>query len=94
MSWTGAIVLFAVIWFVIFLVVLPRGVQTQGEAGDVVPGTSPSAPADVNIGRKAFWTTVATLVVLGALAIVMEFRILTLDDFGFLYPESYSRSAR
>lgn len=57
MGITSAIVLFAVIWFMVFLVVLPLGMQTQTEAGEVVPGTHGSAPANVNIKRKAKVTT-------------------------------------
>ncbi len=61
MTITGAFVLFATIWFVALLVALPIGLTTQGEAGDVVPGTPSSAPADPMIGRKLVWVTVVTL---------------------------------
>ena len=44
MTITGAIVLYAVCWFMTLFVVLPIGVQSQEEAGDVVPGTPASAP--------------------------------------------------
>ncbi|MCW1951912.1 MAG: DUF1467 family protein [Octadecabacter sp.] len=57
MGITSAIVLFAVVWFMTFFVVLPLRMQTQSEAGDVVPGTPKSAPADAQIGRKARITT-------------------------------------
>ena len=57
MSITAALVLFAVIWFMVFLVVLPLRLTTQGEAGEVVPGTHKSAPADAQIGRRAKITT-------------------------------------
>jgi predicted secreted protein len=57
MTITAALVLFAVIWFMVFFVVLPLRLVTQGEAGDVVPGTHRSAPADAQIGRKARITT-------------------------------------
>ena len=52
MTITGAIVLFAVIWFVTLLVALPIGLRTQEEVGEVTPGTPASAPADPRIGRK------------------------------------------
>lgn len=54
---TSALVLFAVIWFMVFFIVLPLRNQTQGEAGEVVPGTHSSAPANANIKRKAKITT-------------------------------------
>ncbi|AKS46899.1 Predicted secreted protein [Octadecabacter temperatus] len=57
MGITSAIVLFAVVWFMTLFVVLPLRMKTQGEVGDVVPGTHTSAPADAQIGRKARITT-------------------------------------
>lgn len=35
----SGLVLFAVIWFMTFLIVLPIRVQTQGDVGEIVPGT-------------------------------------------------------
>jgi len=57
MGITSAIVLFAVIWFMVFFVVLPLNLVTQGEAGDVVPGTPESAPSNPNLRRKVRVTT-------------------------------------
>jgi predicted secreted protein len=39
------IALYFMIWWMVLFAVLPFGVRTQGEAGDVVPGTPASAPA-------------------------------------------------
>jgi predicted secreted protein len=80
MSITGAIVLFAVIWFVTLLVLLPIGLRTQGEAGDVVPGTPASAPADAMIGRKLLWTTAVTVVLWGAVSAVILWGGLSVRD--------------
>jgi predicted secreted protein len=57
MGITSALVLFAVVWFMTFFIVLPLQLKTQGEAGEVVPGTHKSAPADAQVGRKARITT-------------------------------------
>jgi predicted secreted protein len=62
MNVVSAIVLFAVIWFVVLLVALPIGLTTQQEAGKVVPGTPASAPVDAMIRKKMLWVTLATLV--------------------------------
>ncbi|QDY69836.1 DUF1467 family protein [Qingshengfaniella alkalisoli] len=62
MSITGAIVLFAVIWFMTFLCALPIRLKTQGDVGECVPGTHVSSPVNPNIGKKARITTVVTLV--------------------------------
>ena len=58
MGITSAIVLFAVIWFMVLFVVLPLRMQTQGDTGEIVPGTHASAPADAQLKRKARITTI------------------------------------
>ena len=39
MGITSALVLFFVIWFLVFLVVIPIRLETQGDVGEVEPGT-------------------------------------------------------
>lgn len=78
MGITAAIVLFAVIWFMVFFVVLPLRMTTQGEAGEIVPGTHASAPADAQIRRKAritsiwaigLWIIIAGTILSGAITV-------------------------
>lgn len=68
MSITSAIVLFAVIWFMVFFVVLPLRLKTQGEVGEIVPGTHASAPADPQLKKKAKVTTLVAFVIWGVIA--------------------------
>ncbi len=56
MGITSAIVLFAVVWFLTFFIVLPLRLETQGDVGEVVPGTHESAPSGAVVGRKARMT--------------------------------------
>jgi predicted secreted protein len=63
MTITAALVAFASIWFLTFFCVLPLRFQSQGDAGEIVPGTPASAPADAQIARKAKITTVVTSVI-------------------------------
>ena len=62
MAITSAMVLYAVIWFLTFLVVLPIRVKTQGDLGDIVPGTHAGAPEVHNLRKKAWITTAAAFV--------------------------------
>ena len=62
MTITGAIVLFSVTWFMVFLCILPTRQISQAAAGEIVPGSAASAPTDPQIGRKARLTTWITLV--------------------------------
>lgn len=89
MSITSGLVLFSIIWFMVFFVVLPLRLTTQGEAGEVVPGTHSSAPADPQIGRKArittiwavcIWAVVAGVILSGAIS------VRDLDYFGRMEP--------
>ncbi len=61
MTITGAIVLFSVTWFMVFLCILPTRQTSQAAAGEIVPGSAASAPTDPQIGRKARLTTWITL---------------------------------
>ena len=54
---TSALVLFAVIWFLTLFMVLPWGVVSQAEHGEVQPGSSESAPARPLIILKLAITT-------------------------------------
>lgn len=69
MSIMSAIALYGVIWFMTMFLVLPFRLQTQGEAGEVVPGTPSSAPSDAQMLRKVklvtFIATPAFLVIAG-----------------------------
>lgn len=44
MTITSALVLYAVIWFLTFLIVIPIRLETQGDLGKVVHGTHAGSP--------------------------------------------------
>jgi predicted secreted protein len=88
MSWMSGIVLYCSIWAVVFFMVLPLGITSQAEAGEVDPGTPASAPTDAMIARKALITTgIAAVLFAGAFAVI-RFHLFTLDDIPFLTPPS------
>ncbi|MEN8893511.1 DUF1467 family protein [Planktotalea arctica] len=62
MGITSALVLFAVIWFMTFLIVIPIRLQTQGDVGVVVPGTHAGSPEHHNLKKKAWITTAISFV--------------------------------
>ncbi len=57
MTITGAIVLFSVTWFMVFLCVLPMRQVPQWKLNDIVPGSARSAPTDPMLGAKVRLTT-------------------------------------
>jgi predicted secreted protein len=67
----GGIALYFVVWWTVLFAVLPFGVRSQADEGQIVAGSEPGAPAMPRLAQKAIWTTlVADLVFLGALAIM------------------------
>ena len=67
----SGLVLFAVIWTVIFFIVLPLRNETQGEAGEVVPGTHSSSPANFSFKKKAKLTTWIALPIWAVVAVIL-----------------------
>ena len=56
MAITSGLVLFAVIWFMTFLVIIPIRIETQGEKGSIEPGTHAGAPENHYLKQKALIT--------------------------------------
>ncbi len=70
-------VFFLIRWIVLFAV-LPWGVRRQDEAGEVVPGTDPGAPAVPKLGRKLLWTTLVAAAIFAGLYAAYSNRLIML----------------
>jgi len=79
-SISTALAIYFVLWWVVLFAVLPWGVRSQHESGEVAPGTDPGAPMLPNLKRKAIWTTVVSAVVFFAWYIVFAYRLVTIDQ--------------
>jgi predicted secreted protein len=85
MSWTTVLAIYFVAWWIVLFLVLPFGVRSQQEAGDVVPGTDPGAPVMPRLLRVVAWTTVITAVLCGFFFWLFLTKRLTLDDLTTLW---------
>lgn len=83
MSITSAIVLYAVIWFMVFLVVIPIRLKTQGDLGDVVPGTHAGAPEIHQLKKKAWITTGISALLWAVIAGTIISGVITIRDIDF-----------
>ena len=81
---TTAVAIFFLIWWVVLFAVLPWGVRSQHEGGEVTPGTDPGAPAVPHLRRKLMWTTVVSLAIFAGCYVVYADRLVTLE--GVLAP--------
>jgi predicted secreted protein len=84
-SWTTVAAIFFVTWWIVLFAVLPWGIRSQEESGEVVPGTDPGAPLIPKLGTKLIWTTVVAAAVYGFIHVVYVYRLVTLDDLATLF---------
>jgi len=91
MSVTSAFVLFAVIWFLTFLIVIPFKIKTQGDMGVVLKGTQAGAPEVHDLRKKAIITTGVSLILWLLITILIVSEIVTIEDidlFGRMVEEN------
>ncbi len=55
MTISGAIALYFIIWWTVLFAILPFGVKSQAETGEVTAGTEPGAPVAPAMLKKAGW---------------------------------------
>jgi len=70
MNWDDigfALAIYFVIWWIVIFAVLPFGVKTQAEEGEVTEGTSESAPSQYNLGKVLRLNTLVSLVIFAIL---------------------------
>ena len=59
----NGLVVFLITWWLVLFTMLPIGVRSQEEGGEVLEGSEPGAPMAPMLAKKAWWTTVATSVI-------------------------------
>jgi len=82
MTWFSGFAIYLTIWWTVLFAVLPLGIVTHAEAGiDKGDGGDPAAPVDPKLKKKFFTTTWISLVVFGALWLVVRFHLIPLPEF-------------
>jgi len=61
-SFIFGVAIYGIIWFLTLFMVLPWGVVSQEEHGEIMPGSSESAPAQPRIYKKLLITTAISIV--------------------------------
>jgi len=81
---TTAIAIYVLIWWVVLFAVLPFGIRSQHEEGDIAPGTDPGAPAIPNLRWKLVWTTLVSAVIFAACYVVYVNHLVTLEGLAMM----------
>jgi predicted secreted protein len=79
-----AISLYVVIWWIVLFAMLPIGVRTQAEEGEVSPGTAESAPHLPMLLPKMVATTVVSSVIFAIVYVIIVHHLISLDQIPFL----------
>lgn len=82
MSITLSLALYFIIWWVMLFAVLPLGVRTQGDAGEIIQGTPASAPVAPRPGRIIALTTALATVVFALVWLAIRYRLIPLEIGG------------
>lgn len=85
MSLTTAIAIYFLIWWITLFAVLPFGVRSQHEGGDMVPGSDPGAPILPRLLWKLLWTTIVSGVIFAILYVIYVYKLITFDDMTKLF---------
>lgn len=80
MGWSLSLAVYFIIWWILLFAVLPFGVRTQSEDGEVVPGTPASAPTRPRLLKVVLWNTVLSALVFAVVWAVVTYRLIGLSD--------------
>lgn len=80
---------FFVIWWVVLFAMLPIGLRTQEEDGEVTLGTTASAPRGVHMRWAVLRTTILSLVIFGLYFAAVHYWGFSFDDVPHFGPKFY-----
>jgi predicted secreted protein len=92
MNWIAYVATFFIFWWLILFMVMPFGLKTQDDDGNVTLGTVASAPRGPHMLRAMLWTTLLTLLFVGAVYLVVDVLNLGVSDLPHIVPDFNSPS--
>lgn len=87
MSTMSAIAIYFIIWWISLFALLPFGLRTQAEDGNVTLGTVASAPAQPRVWLAFFRTTIVATIIFFAYYYVTQVMGFGLNDIPHFYPD-------
>jgi predicted secreted protein len=83
--WTTIIAIYFIVWWLVFFAVLPWGISSQREQGEIAPGTDPGAPAVHGLKAKLVWTTAVSSILFGLFYWAYVTKAVAFDDLATLW---------
>lgn len=87
MTWFSIIAIYFIVWWTVLFAMLPIGLRTQEEDGDVTLGTTPSAPRGPHMLKVVIRTTLVSAVLFGAFYFVTTVLGYSFDDIPRIGPD-------
>ena len=79
MTWTTALAIYFLVWWLVLFAVLPFGIRSQHEE-ETSPGTDPGAPVLPRMISKLLWTTLVSAAIFAVMYVAYVYRLVTLDS--------------
>ena len=79
------IAIYFVVWWIVLFAVLPWGVRTQDDAGEVVFGTSSSAPVRPRLVIKALATSIVAALVTALIWVIVDVYGYGVEELGEIF---------
>ncbi|MGG7646027.1 DUF1467 family protein [Rhodovulum sp. YNF3179] len=80
MQITSALVLYAVIWFMVLFLAIQFRITSQEESGEIVPGTPASAPVNLQMKKRLLWVTGISLALWVPICAVIISGVITVES--------------
>jgi predicted secreted protein len=79
------IAIYFVVWWIVLFAVLPWGVRTQDEAGEVILGTTSSAPTRPRLVIKALVTSIVAAAVTALIWVIIDVYGYGVEELGEIF---------
>lgn len=86
MSWLSIFAIYFILWWVVLFAMLPFGLRTQDESGEISPGTEPSAPSGSHMLGAVIRTSIVSGVIFAAFYVAVVYYGFTFDDIPRIGP--------
>jgi predicted secreted protein len=87
MTFLTGLAVYFIIWWITLFAILPIGVRTQAEEGDVTLGTTESAPLQARLGRKLILTSLVAAVIFAVYFVATVYFELSVDSIPRIVPD-------
>lgn len=84
MSLSLSIATYFICWWMALFMVLPFGVKTQAEEGEIVPGSVESAPHKPQILKKMLITSLVAFLLFSIVYLIITYDLISYEHLPFL----------